>query len=47
MDKCKKAGIIISVILGLGGLLYLGGILGQVITNYQVWLGGSGRGDSG
>ena len=42
MDKCKKAGIIISVILGLGGLLYLGGILGQVITNYQVWLGGSG-----
>ena len=42
MDKCKKAGIIISVILGLGGLLYLGGILGQVITNYQVWLGGGG-----
>ena len=28
MDKRKKAGIILAVILGTGGLLYLGGILG-------------------
>lgn len=41
MDKHKKAVIIISVILGIGGLLYLGGILGQVTANYQAWLGGS------
>lgn len=31
-----------AVILGTGGLLYLGGILGQVIANYQAWLGGDG-----
>lgn len=42
MDKRKKAGIIISVILGIGGLLYLGGILGQTLANYQAWLGGNG-----
>ncbi len=42
MDKRKKAGIILSVILGTGGLLYLGGILGQLIANYQDWLGGNG-----
>ncbi len=42
MDKRRKAGMVISVILGLCGLLYLGGILGQVIANYQAWLGGDG-----
>ena len=42
MDKRKKAGIILSVILGIGGLLYFGGILGQVLANYQAWLGGNG-----
>lgn len=42
MDKRKKAGIILSVILGMGGLLYLGGILEQLIANYQDWLGGNG-----
>lgn len=42
MNKRKKVGMLISVILGIGGLLYLGGILGQVLANYQAWLGGSG-----
>lgn len=42
MDKRKKAGIILAVILGTGGLLYLGGILGQLIAGYQAWLGGDG-----
>lgn len=42
MDKRKKVGMVISVILGIGGLLYLGGILGQVLANYQAWLGGNG-----
>lgn len=42
MDKHKKAVIIISAILGTGGLLYLGGILGQVIDNYHAWLGADG-----
>lgn len=42
MDKRKKAGIMSAVMLGTGGLLYMGGILGQVIANYQAWLGGDG-----
>ena len=42
MDKRKKAGIILAVILGTGGLLYLGGILGQLIAGYRAWLGGNG-----
>ncbi len=41
-EKKRKAGIMSAVILGTGGLLYLGGILGQVIANYQAWLGGGG-----
>lgn len=42
MDKRKKAGIVMSVILGLSALLYLGGILGQGTANYRAWLGGDG-----
>lgn len=42
MDKRKKAGLMFAVILGIGGMLYLGGILGQVLANYQAWLGGNG-----
>lgn len=42
MDKKRKAGIVLAAILGIGGLLYLGGILGQVIANYQEWIGGDG-----
>lgn len=41
-EKKRKIGIISAVILGIGGLLYLGGILGQVLANYQAWLGGNG-----
>lgn len=41
-EKKRKLGIIFAVILGISGLLYLGGILGQVLANYQAWLGGNG-----
>lgn len=42
MDKKRKLGILFAVILGICGLLYLGGILGQLIANYQDWLGENG-----
>ncbi len=43
MDEKKRIiGLIVVAILGAGGLLYMGGLLGQLIANYQDWLGGNG-----
>ena len=33
-EKQRKAAIIVASILGCGALFYLGGLLGQVFTNY-------------
>ena len=35
--KQRKAAIIVASILGCGALFYLGGLLGQVFTNYTGW----------
>lgn len=37
-DKNRRLGILLAVILGLFSLLYLGGILGQLLTNYGIWM---------
>ena len=34
-EKTRKIAIVVAVILGFAALLYLGGILGQVFTNYD------------
>ncbi len=41
-DKNRKIAIIIAVILGCAGLLYLGGMLSQLLTNYSVWMSSGG-----
>ena len=43
-DKKRMIVIIITVILGLGCLLYLGGMLGQLMENYESWLESGGFG---
>ena len=37
-NRTRTIGIIIAVILGLATLLYLGGLVCQLLTEYQVWL---------
>ena len=37
MDK-RKAGILLACLLGLVLLLYLGGLLGQLLYNYDEWM---------
>ena len=37
MDKKRIIAIIAAVILGLAGLIYLGGMLGQLLANYTIW----------
>ena len=41
-EKKRKLGIILAVILGLVGMVYLGGVLGQLLTNYHEWLEADG-----
>lgn len=36
-DKTRKIGIVMATILGLAALLYLGGLLGQLMENYTAW----------
>lgn len=41
-DKKRTAAIIAAVILGCVALLYLGGMLGQLLKNYSIWLASDG-----
>ena len=41
-DKKRKAAIIAAVILGCAALLYLGGMLGQLLENYTAWMAADG-----
>lgn len=41
-DKSRNAAIAAAVVLGMTVLLYLGGLLGQFLTNYQQWSESSG-----
>ena len=41
-DKSRKIGIAIAAILGVTVLLYLGGLLGQLLNNYQAWTNAGG-----
>lgn len=41
-QKQRKAAIIVASILGCGALFYLGGLLGQVFTNYTIWMESGG-----
>ncbi|MEE0969891.1 MAG: type IV secretory system conjugative DNA transfer family protein, partial [Clostridia bacterium] len=43
MDSKKRSiGIAIIVILGLAALMYLSGLLGQLLANYSIWLDSGG-----
>lgn len=41
-DKTRKAGIVMAAVLGLAALLYLGGLLGQLLENYAAWQNAGG-----
>ena len=41
-DRTRTVGIIIAVILSLAALLYLGGLVCQLLTEYQLWLANGG-----
>ena len=41
-NRTRTISIIIAVILGLATLLYLGGLVCQLLTEYQVWLASGG-----
>ena len=41
-DKRRLIGIILAAVIGLLALLYLGGVLSQVFTNYSVWMNTGG-----
>lgn len=38
----RTGAVIAAVILGLGALLYLGGLITQLITEYQIWISAGG-----
>ncbi|MBQ7767529.1 MAG: type IV secretory system conjugative DNA transfer family protein [Oscillospiraceae bacterium] len=41
-EKTRRVAIVVAVILGCAALLYLGGLLGQLFTNYNTWLSAGG-----
>ena len=41
-EKTRKIAIVVASILGCGALLYLGGLLSQVFTNYDKWMDAGG-----
>ena len=41
-EKSRKIAIVIAAVTGLLALLYLSGILGQLFTNYSLWMNSGG-----
>ena len=41
-EKTRRVAIVVAAILGCAALLYLGGLLGQLFTNYNIWLSAGG-----
>ncbi len=41
-EKSRRVAIIIAAILGSLSLLYLGGLFGQLLTNYEIWMDAGG-----
>ena len=41
-EKTRRVAIVVAAILGCAALLYLGGLLGQLFTNYNTWLSAGG-----
>lgn len=41
-EKSRRVAIIVAAILGCAALIYLGGLLGQLFTNYNIWLSAGG-----
>ncbi len=41
-EKTRKIAIVMAVILGCAALVYLGGLLGQLFTNYAIWKAADG-----
>ena len=47
IKKTRAIGIAAAVLLGLAALLYLGGLLGQLLENYSAWQQAGGHGRAG
>ncbi len=43
-ESYRKIAMIAAVLLGLAALLYLGGVIGQILTNYSLWMKQGGMG---
>lgn len=43
-ESYRKIAMIAAVLLGLAALLYLGGVIGQILTNYSLWMEQGGMG---
>ena len=41
-EKYRKVAIMVAIILGAGGVLYVGGLFSQLMTNYHVWMDSGG-----
>lgn len=41
-DKKRLIGIILAAVLGTFAVLYLGGMMSQVLSNYSIWMAGGG-----
>ena len=41
-DKKRLIGIILAAVLGTFAVLYLGGMMSQVLSNYSVWMNNGG-----
>ena len=41
-EKSRRVAIVIAIILGTVAVLYAGGVFGQLMTNYQIWMDSGG-----